>query len=109
MGDLEILGKVRIIIIFPVELDQVLYLAVQRKRDLYGVKERLLIQHRERARKPEAYGTGIGVRRLPEFVRAAAERLCLGPELQVDLQPHHRLKLHSFGFLVWKSVDCSNV
>ena len=68
-------------------------LALQRRGDLQRVADRLLVGHRQHARVGEADRAGVDVGLVAEGELAAAEHLRLGRELDVDLQPDHRLQL----------------
>src|SRR5579859_1894620 len=92
LGDLVVLGHVRIEVVLAVE-DRRLHLAVQRRADPHGVLDRGAVQHRQRSGQAEADRADVRVGLVAERVAAPAEELGLGPQLAVDLEPDDRLPL----------------
>src|SRR4051812_39056542 len=90
LADLIVLRHVRIEVVLPVE-DARLDGAVQRFADAHGVLDGLTVDHRQRARQPEADRADVGVGLGPEPVGAAAEQLGGGVQLAVDLEPDDEL------------------
>ncbi len=66
--------------------------ALEGVRDPDGELHGLPVQHRQRARQPEADGADVGVRRRPEPGAAAAEDLRLGQQLRVNLETDYGLE-----------------
>ncbi len=96
LRDLIALGQVGIEVVLAVELRVFGDVAVERERRHDGVVNRLLVDDRQRPRKPHTDGAVVGVRRRVGIVRrAAAEHLARGEQLRVDLQADSDLVLHS--------------
>jgi len=87
LRDLIALRKVRIEVVLPREDRPRVDAAAQRERGARGQIDRPPVQHRQRARQPEADGTDVRVRRRPEARGTPAEDFGLGEELRVDLEP----------------------
>jgi predicted transcriptional regulator len=64
---------------------------VQRQGCTHRELDALTAQYRECARQTQAYWAYIGVRRRSELHWATAKYLCLGAQLNVDLQPNYWL------------------
>src|SRR5262249_55101385 len=84
------LRVVRIEVVLAVEHGAGGDLAPERQAELDRLLDCPLVRHGKGAGECEAYRAGLGVRRSAEPVRAAAEHLRPGLELDVDLQPDHR-------------------
>ncbi len=95
LRDLVSLGQVRIKIIFTSEDRSFVDAAVQRHRGQYRKLYYLLIEHRQRARKPQAHRTYIGIGRRAKLGGASAKNLGRGEQLHVDFKPDHRLILRA--------------
>ena len=75
LADLVALGEVGIEVVLAVEGRPGSNLAAERQGDPDRVGDRLLVDHRQRPRVPEADRAGVGVRLRPELELAAAEHL----------------------------------
>ena len=92
LADLVALREVRIEVVLAVEDRALGDPALERHRDHQGVVHGLGVDHRQRARMPQADRAGVGVRLVAEGQRAAAEHLGARAQLDVDLHPDHRLE-----------------
>ena len=95
LRNLVALRQVRIEVVLPREDRCRLDVAAERERRLDRVVHRLAIEHRQRARQPQAHRTHLRVRRGAERRAAAAEDLRAGRELCVDFEPDDRLERHA--------------
>ena len=93
LADLVALGEVGIEVVLAGEDAPLLNRAAERKPDAHRHPHGLLVEHRERARQPEADRADIGVRARAERRRAAAEQLGLREKLRVHLETDDRLEL----------------
>ena len=93
LADLVGLRVVGIEVVLAVEDRARRDLALQRRGDLQRVEDRLLVGHRQHARVGEADRAGVDVRLVAEGELAAAEHLRPRRQLDVDLEPDHRLQL----------------
>ena len=93
LADLVRLRVVGIEVVLAVEDRARRHLALERGGDLQRVADRLLVGDREDPGVGEADRAGVDVRLVAEGERAAAEHLRPRRELDVDLQPDHRLEL----------------
>ena len=91
LADLVALRVVGIEVVLAVEDRPRGDLALERQGDLQRVADRLLVDHRQRARVRQADRAGVDVRLVAERERAAAEHLRPRRELDVDLQADHGL------------------
>ncbi len=93
LGDLVALGEVGIEVVLAVEDRPRGDLAVERQTHHQPVVDRLRVDGRQRARKPEADRARARVGLLAEAQLAAAEHLRVRVELDVDLQADDGLEL----------------
>ncbi len=91
LGDLEVLGHVRVEVVLPREPAPLGDRAVQRQPDLDRVLDRGPGRHRQRPGQAQAGRAGLGVGLAAEGGRAAAEQLGPGAQLDVGLQADGRL------------------
>ena len=111
LADLVGLRAVGIEVVLAVEDRARRDLALQRRGDLQRVVDRLLVDHRQHARMGEADRAGVDVGLVAEGELAAAEHLRPGRQLDVDLQPDHRLQLSHRGpprAAASKPIACSS-
>ena len=88
LRDLVALRQVGIEIVLAIELGKLRDFAVQRQRGADGRLDRPPVDHRQRARQPEADRAGVRVRWSRQVVGGtAAEHLALRQHLGMDLQP----------------------
>ncbi len=86
LGDLVALGQIGIEIVFAGEPRMLVDRAIEGKRGAHGHLDGALVQNGKRARKAEADGADVSVRRIAEPRGAAAEDLRFGEELDVDFK-----------------------
>jgi hypothetical protein len=91
LADLVALRQVGIEVVLAVEDGSGRHLALERRRDHQPVADRLFVDRRQGPRMTEADRAGVDVGLIAEGARTAAEHLGPGGELDVDLQPDHRL------------------
>ena len=91
LRDLVGLGQVGIEVVLAVEDGALGDPAVEGQGDARGVLHRLLVDHRQHARMPQADRADPRVGRLAEGHLAAAEHLGAGAQLHVDLEADDRL------------------
>jgi hypothetical protein len=91
LGNLVALGRVGIKVVLAREARTRVDGAIERQRRLHRHRHSFAIEHRKRARQPQANRTGVRVRRIAEARRARAEDLRLSEELDVHFQSDHRL------------------
>ena len=96
LGCLEILGQIRIIIVFPVKFAVPGDLAVQRQSRAHRKFKDLFIQHRQDPRKAEAYRAYIGIRLCAERGLAAAENLRGRAKFRMDFQSDDGFIFHTY-------------
>ena len=94
LADLVRLGAVRIEVVLAMEPARLGDSAVERQADLDRLFDDCLVDHRQHAGMAQAERAGERVRLGPEPVLAGAEHLGGGIQLDVDLQPDHRLVAH---------------
>ncbi len=91
LADLEVLRHVRVEVVLARESAPGRDRAVQCQADHHGEPHGGLVDHRQRARQPQAGRAHLGVGLRAEHRGTAAEHLRGGAELDVCLQPDHRL------------------
>ncbi len=91
LGDLEVLGHVRVEVVLPREPAPLRDRAVQRQPDPDGELDRGLGRYRQRTGQAEADRADVRVRLPAELDRAAAEQLGQRAQLDVRLQADRRL------------------
>ena len=91
LADLVALREVGIEVVLAVEDRPRDDLALERPGDHQRELDRPLVGHRQRARMPEAHRARMDVGLVAERQPATAEHLRAGRELDVDLEPDHRL------------------
>ena len=84
---LVVLRHVRVEVVLPGEDRRGRHVEVERLRESQRELDRTLVQHRQRAREPQAHRADVGVRLGAELVGATAEQLRHGRELAVHLEP----------------------
>ena len=91
LADLVALRQVGIEVVLASEDRPARHIAFERRRDHQSGADRLLVDRRQGPRMSEADRAGVHVGLVAEGDGAAAEHLRLGRELDVDLEPDHRL------------------
>jgi hypothetical protein len=91
LRNLVALGEVGIEIVLAGEARALVHGAVERERGAHGHFDGALIENGKCAGEAEADGANVGVRRIAEARRAAAENLRFGEELNVDLEANDSL------------------
>ena len=85
LADLEVLRHVRVEVVLPGE-DRRADLAVEGQPEADGQLDRLLVEHRQRARAGRAHRVDVGVGLVAELVGRAREHLRGGGQLGVHLE-----------------------
>ena len=98
LRNLVALGQVGIEVILAGKDRSLVDAAVQRHGREHRELHRFAVQHGQGSRQSQAHGTNVGVGRIAEMSRAGAENLGRGQELDVYLQPDHRLILRCRGY-----------
>ena len=91
LGNLVSLRQVRIKIILAGEDGGLTHLAIQGLRRQYSKLHCFPVQHRQRSRQSQAHWADIGIGWSAELSGASAEYFGCRQELDMDLQPDHRL------------------
>ena len=91
LGNLVALRRIRVEVVFAGEDAVLVHGAVQRRTRQHGKLHGLAVQDRQRARQAQAHGAAVRVRVAAVPVDASAESFGLRQQLDVDLQPNHRL------------------
>src|ERR1019366_1161127 len=95
LRDLVALRQVRVEVVLAVEQRALGDLAAERQPDHQPVVDRTLVDHRQGPRQAEADRAGVDVGLISERELATAEHLRARSQLDVDLQPDHRLVCHT--------------
>ena len=91
LRNLVALGQIGIEVVLAREDGALAHLAVERQRGQRGELDGLGVQHRQRARQPQANRADVGIRLGAEPVGATAKRLGRREQLHVHFEPDHRL------------------
>ena len=86
LGNLIVLGQVRIEIVFTVKFVEFLNIAVQCQTCFNSEINNLLVQHRQSTRHTQAYRAYMGVRQTAEGSGAAAECFSFSFQLGMNFQ-----------------------
>ena len=93
LRDLVALGQVGIEVVFARKDGALAHLAVEGERGERGKLDSLGIEHRQRARQPQAHRADVGVGRRAKMIGATAEGLGSGEQLHVDFESDDGLVL----------------
>ena len=93
LGNLIVLGVIRIKIVFPVKFAVAGNLAVGSQPHCHGIFHDLFVQHRKGTGHAGAHRAGVGVGRSSELRAAGAENLRLRSQLHMNFQTDHGLIL----------------
>ena len=96
LGSLEILRKVRIVIILSVKFAETGDFAVQCQSGTHSKFKYFLIQHRQYAWKSQTYRADIGIRVCTKRGFAVTENLCGRMKLCMHFKPNYCFVFHAY-------------